>query len=54
MTIQFEMTQEEINALNELVDYALESAQDSQYYYLQAKILRDWINKGGQNDNGKE
>ena len=47
MEIKFTMTQEEINALNDVVDYVLLDARDNPHYYLQAQILHNWVVKGG-------
>ena len=51
MEIQFTMTQQEIDALNDVVDYVLLDARDNQFYHAQARVLHKWIMKGGiQND----
>jgi hypothetical protein len=47
MKIILEMTQQEINALNDIVDYVLLDARDNQFYYAQAQLLHNWIINGG-------
>jgi len=47
MKIILEMTQQEINALNDIVDYVLLDARDNQFYYAQAQLLHNWIFNGG-------
>jgi hypothetical protein len=47
MEIKFTMTQQEIDALNDVVDYVLLDARDNQFYHAQARVLQKWIMEGG-------